>query len=315
MKLQSLIDQFVAFRQTLGERFETNGKILRAFARAAGGRTDVTQVTPGQVIAFIAGAGPVTTGWYGRYQALRGFYCYALSRGYVAVMPLPVVVPKPPPAFVPYIYSRDELRGLLKAIPSCLRARHQLEPDTVRVIILLLYGAGLRVGEALALSRADVDIGAAVITVRQAKFFKTRLVPLSLQLAEVLAEYARRCQPPDLRAARENPFFITRTNRHVHRNTLGVVFRSLCVAAGVRRPPEARYQPRMHDLRHTFAVHRLTAWYREGADVQKLLPQLSVYLGHACLAATQVYLSMTPELLHEAGVRFERYARKEECND
>jgi integrase/recombinase XerD len=315
MNLQNLIDQFVAFRQTLGERFETNGKILRAFARSAGRRTDVAQVTPDQVNAFIAGTGPVTTGWYGRYTALRGFYRYAVSRGYVAVVLLPVVVPKPPPAFVPYIYSLDELRGLLRAIPSCLRACRQLQPDTVRAILLLLYGAGLRVGEALALSRADVDLEAAVITVRQAKFFKTRLVPLGPQLAAVLAEYARRRQPPGLRVGQEDPFFITPRNTRVHRNTLGDAFHSLCKAAGVRRPPGARYQPRMHDLRHTFAVHRLTAWYREGADVQKLLPQLSVYLGHAHLASTQVYLSMTPELLHEAGVRFERYARKEGDND
>ena len=77
----------------------------------------------------------------------------------------------------------------------------------------------------------------------------------------------------------------------------------------MRRSDEARYQPPLHDLRHTFAVHRLTEWYRRGADVQRLLHHLSVYLGHAHLATTQVYLSLTPELLHEAGTRFERYAR------
>jgi integrase len=76
-----------------------------------------------------------------------------------------------------------------------------------------------------------------------------------------------------------------------------------------------RRQPRLHDLRHTSAVHRLTTWYREGRDVQKLLPQLSVYMGHARLAATQVYLTMTPELLHEASLRFERYATREVSND
>jgi integrase len=81
--------------------------------------------------------------------------------------------------------------------------------------------------------------------------------------------------------------------------------------AGVERNDGASYQPRLHDLRHTFAVHRLTSWYREGADVQKLLPQLSVYLGHVCLSSTQVYLSMTPELLASASSRFERYAGKE----
>jgi integrase len=81
--------------------------------------------------------------------------------------------------------------------------------------------------------------------------------------------------------------------------------------ARVRRTDGSRYQPRLHDLRHTFAVHRLTSWYRQGACVQKLLPQLSVYMGHVYLASTVVYLSMTPELLTEANNRFERYARQE----
>ena len=76
-----------------------------------------------------------------------------------------------------------------------------------------------------------------------------------------------------------------------------------------------RRQPRLHDLRHTFAVHRLTAWYQQGADVQRLLPQLSVYMGHACLSSTQFYLTMTPDLLQQAGSRFEHYALPEDNHD
>jgi integrase/recombinase XerD len=101
----------------------------------------------------------------------------------------------------------------------------------------------------------------------------------------------------------------------VNQYTLENCFRRVREKAGIRRDDGARYQPRLHDLRHTFAVHRLTSWYRQGADVQKLLPQLSVYLGHVHLAATQVYLSMTPELLAEANARFERYAGKEGKHD
>ena len=85
-------------------------------------------------------------------------------------------------------------------------------------------------------------------------------------------------------------------------------FRRVCDAAGVRRHDGGRFQPRLHDLRHSFAVHRLIQWYREGQDVQSLLPHLSVYLGHTQLAATQIYLSMTPQLLQEASQRFETYA-------
>ena len=107
------------------------------------------------------------------------------------------------------------------------------------------------------------------------------------------------------------PFFTIRSGARVQQHALEDRFRRICELAGVRRSDGARYQPRLHDLRHTFAVHRLTSWYRQGADVQRLLPQLSVYLGHVYLSSTQVYLSMTPELLQEAGARFEKYARKE----
>jgi integrase len=92
--------------------------------------------------------------------------------------------------------------------------------------------------------------------------------------------------------------------------TLQANFRRIRKRADIRRLDGARYQPRIHDLRHTFAVHRLVAWYREGADVQRWLPHLSVYLGHVCLASTSVYLSMTPELLEEASMRFEKHALK-----
>ena len=98
-------------------------------------------------------------------------------------------------------------------------------------------------------------------------------------------------------------------------DTLRHNYRIVCGQAGISRPAGTRYQPRLHDLRHAFAVHRLTSWYRQGADVQRLLPMLSVYLGHVHLRHTQVYLSMTPELLGEAGRRFERYAAKEGRHD
>ena len=111
------------------------------------------------------------------------------------------------------------------------------------------------------------------------------------------------------------PFLTTRAGRRLEHRALQNAFERLRERAGVRRTDGARYQPRLHDLRHTFAVHRLTSWYRQGADVQKLLPVLSVYLGHAHLSSTQAYLSMTPELLQQANRRFERYAGKEAEHD
>lgn len=315
MRLHELLEQYVAFRKSLGERFATNAQVLRAFGRAVGAAADATEVRAEQVSAFLAGAGPVTSAWHIKHNALLGFYRYAVSRGYVAVAPLPSVIPKRPPPFVPYIYSRKELRRLLDAADSYQRNRSCMEPVTMRTLVLLLYATGLRVREAIALRRADVDLNDALLTVHQTKFYKSRLVPFGPQLDRALAQYVSRHRAPRAAQGKDSRFFTTRRGAPVKQDTIEGAFRRMCEHAGIRRSDGARYQPRLHDLRHTFAVHRLTTWYQQGLDVQKLLPHLSVYLGHVHLAATQVYLSMTPELLGEACLRFERYAREEGYHD
>jgi site-specific recombinase XerD len=310
MKLQPLIEHYVTFRQALGERFKTNAAILRAFGRTLGCQADVASVQVEQVNAFLSGAGPITRTWHEKHNALLGFYRYAVSRGYATTMPLPAFVPKRPEPFVPYIYSPEDLRRLLDAADSCQGRRFAIEPITLRTAVLLLYAAGLRVREAIHLNRPDVDLASGVLLVRQTKFFKDRLVPIGGQLTPVLVRYAQRAGTGVVAGPEPAPFLTTRAGRRLEHHALQDSFQRLRERAGVRRTDGARYQPRLHDLRHTFAVHRLTSWYRQGADVQKLLPVLSVYLGHAHLASTQAYLSMTPELLQLANRRFERYAGK-----
>ncbi len=174
---------------------------------------------------------------------------------------------------------------------------------------MLLYGAGLRIGEALALTHADVDLDAALLTIRESKFYKTRLVPIGPRLTAVLRSYAEDRYQREHSNEPGAPFFVTRTGTAVTRGQAERAFARLRDIAGIVREDGARYQPRLHDLRHAMAVHRLVAWYREGADVQRLLPHLATYLGHVDVAATQRYLTMTPELLREASQRFERYAQ------
>jgi integrase/recombinase XerD len=131
-------------------------------------------------------------------------------------------------------------------------------------------------------------------------------------VTKVLSDYARwRADTPPSGEA-DGHFFVSRRGTAIHRWTMQDAFERLRGHAGVRRTDGGRFQPRLHDLRHTFAIHRLTDWYRQGADVQRLVYHLSVYLGHARLAHTQVYLTMTPELLRQAGTYFERYARGED---
>jgi integrase len=305
MTLQALIDQFIVYRQSLGEQWPSYCH-LRGFGRCVGPNVEVANVSPEQVNSFLAGTGPITLSWHIKLSGLRSFYGYAVSRGYVGKAPLPAIVPKRPPTFVPYVYSHDELARLLQAAKSFERS--SLEPGTLPLILLLLYAAGLRVGELVRLDRADVNLPECLMKVRQSKFGKTRLVPFAPQLQKALLEHHNRHSASGEGA----PFFAVRSGGRLKADTLRHYYRILCDQVGISRADGGRYQPRIHDLRHTFAVHRLTSWYRQGADVQKLLPLLSVYLGHVHIRATQVYLSMTPELLEEAGNRFELYAATKE---
>jgi site-specific recombinase XerD len=310
MNLQRLIERYIAFQQSLGAPFLENAAVVRAFGRALGARATAAGVRPRDVEAFLGRARPVPRGWHTKLNRLRPFFQYAVSRGYMAAAPVPAVIPKPPAPFVPYVFSHEELRQLLREIGADQR-KLCLEPVTIRVLVLLLYGAGLRVSEALNLTRADVDLQGSLLTVRNTKFGKTRLVPLGPQLREILTRYAAR---GPVRPA-ETPFFATRRGARVNRDTFHQNFRLYCERAGIHRSDGGRYQPRVHDLRHTFAVHRLASWYRQGADVQRRVHLLSVYLGHVHLRHTQVYLSMTPALLSEASACFERYVGKEARHD
>jgi integrase/recombinase XerD len=310
MNLQQLIERYISYRQALGEKFGGGAAILRAFGRTVGSQVDIGGVRAEQIAAFLAAARPITNYWHNKYRALFGFYSFAKSRGHVTEVPLPAKPPKQLPPFVPYIYSREELRRLLDAAGCYQRGESALDPVTFRTILLLLYGTGLRDGEVIRLNPADVDLDNSLLTVRLTKFHKSRLVPFGPQVCQILTEYANSRTAPVVRPGEETPFFTTRKGTRIVLNTLQAHFRRVRAQSGIRRTDGARYQPRLHDLRHAFAVHRLTSWYQQGADVQNLVFQLSVYLGHAHLADTQAYLSMTPDLLREANALFECYAER-----
>ena len=314
MKLKEVISMYVLFRQSTGTSSTKIEAGLKAFCRIMGSEIDITEVDVGKVAGFLTGVGPQTRSWHDRHNALRAFYQYAISRGYVASSPLPKLIPKRPQPFVPYIYPQRELRRLLDATNS-YRKHRNLEPETFRALLLLLYGTGLRLGEALSLTLGDVELTEAVMTVRETKFHKTRLVPLGPELHQALVQYATWKKARDQAQDSDAPFFAGRRGERLLIGSVEEAFRCLRTHAGVSRAGSARNQPRLHDLRHSFAVHRLTSWYQEGADVQRLLPKLATYMGHVEISSTQVYLTMTPELLQAACVRFERYALKEESHD
>jgi len=169
----------------------------------------------------------------------------------------------------------------------------------------LLSVAGLRVSEAQNLEVRDVDLKAAVLTIRGAKFGKARLVPLHTSTCRVLAEYLRR----RTRHWRQRPVslyvFVSSWGNRLDGGDIRRTFYSLSRQIGLRGPFD-HHGPRLHDLRHRFATHTLVRWYRSHQDPERNLPLLSAYLGHVHVADTQWYLSGSPELMREAMRRLER---------
>ncbi len=317
MMLNEAIDSYITLKRSLGAVFLADARILRAFACALGD-IPIDAIDPQATHIFCRGSGPPTRWWERKYQALRGFFAFLVNRGHLSASPLIEPAPRIPRKFEPYIYSQDELRQLLKATSILDKSHSPIHSTTFHALLLVLYGAGLRPSEGLRLRCCDVDLDERVLTIWDTKFFKSRLVPIGKILTAAIGAYYKMRRHLPMPAGTHSAFFAACTGLPISRNSLEKAFGRLRQHVGIQRPPDARWQPRLHDLRHTFAVYRLVSWYRQGADVQALLPLLSTYLGHSNISGTQAYLTMTHEVLTEASKRFEHYAaigdNKEENN-
>ena len=309
MRLFSVVESYIAHKRSLGMLFNSEAVRLRAYVKAMGD-VDIRRVRPAAVRQFLYGVGPVTAYWFSKYHSLNSFYRYAIAHHHVSESPLPLTKPQEPARFEPYIYTNQDMQRLIDAADSRHRFVWILDPHTVRTLLLLLYGTGLRISEALRLNLDDFDVENRVLTIHETKFFKSRFVPVGEDLGHVLREYIDQQWPVERRTPTA-PLLRTQKYERIKRQTAELVFKRLREKADVARPSTARYQPRLHDFRHTFAVVRLVTWYREGKNVQRLLPHLTTYLGHLRIMETQRYLTMTTELLQQASLCFERYARPE----
>tara|TARA_R110002050_G_scaffold83619_1_gene178825 strand:- start:4240 stop:5184 length:945 start_codon:yes stop_codon:yes gene_type:complete len=312
MILHQLISTYIAYRKSLGEKFKTNETYLKSFCKSSGSETPVESVSKDIVNDYLYGQSSiVTSNWFGKYSALKGFFQYALARGYITEIPLPAILPKRPQHIQPYVYSREELKRIFDAALNYQKNRSKTDPFMVQMVLVMTYTLGLRIHETLAIKLENIDMKESVITINDSKFYKSRLVPFNLQLKkklEIFFEWRKQQgQPQDM----ESYFFLCKDGNPLKTEVMNDIFQRIRKKADIKREDNAVYQPRIHDLRGTFAVNRLTSWYQENKDVQKLLPLLSVYLGHKYLAHTSVYLSMTDNLLKEANNRFEKYMMEE----
>ncbi len=288
--------EYLAMRRALGHRLEGQGRLLLDFA----GRMDragQVRLTTRDALewACSTSAGPVT-----RRQRLSVIRCFA--RHLAALDPSCEV---PPPGLLkatarrpaPYLYSPQEISALIAAAGTL---SPPMRAVTCQALISLLAATGLRITEALTLARGDVNLHAGVLRVT-GKYGKVRLVPLHPTMTSTLARYAviRDQHCPDPAAG---TFFLATTGRALHPNIARATYWQILGRAGIQAPP-GRPRPRLHDIRHSFAVTIYLRWYRDGADVNAMSPVLSDYLGHRCPSDTYWYLSAAPELLALAAQR------------
>jgi integrase len=301
------VEEYLAYRHALGYQLHREGQRLRSFARFADSAGHCGPLTT--EIALRWACLPEQAA--GLYRARRLEIVRTLARYLAAREPGTEIPPRgllgPAHARRPaFIYSQANIVALIEAARA-LAPADALRPQTYATLIGLLACTGLRISEALALRGSDINWSTAVLTVRQSKFRKSRLVPVHPGAIEALRRYAidRDRRHPPLPGS---TFFVSAAGQPLLYTTVRRTFHVLLHKAmpGVR--PPGRVRPRLHDLRHTFACSRLLAWYRDGTDIHRAIDQLSTYLGHAKVSCTYWYLTGVPELFALAVERFERFA-------
>jgi integrase len=301
-RLHQVLADYLSVRRAMGYKLERAGKLLAQFVDYLDD-VEVATVTVDDCLAWATLPAGGSSNWHAhRLSVVRGFATYLSMIDPATEVPPSDLLPWENTRATPYLYSDDELAALLAAT-SILST--PLRTATYATLLALLSVTGLRVGEAIRLDRADLDRQAGLLEVRSTKFGKDRQVPLHPTTTEALTRYLNRRDRPFPRPNTAAVFISTAGTRLRYCN-VSWTFLKLVDHAGLKpRSPSCR--PRIHDLRHSFAVNTVLDGYHTGADVQARLPLLSTYLGHVHPANTYWYLSAAPELLALAGRRLQQH--------
>jgi integrase/recombinase XerD len=300
--LEQALADYLRLRHSLGHELAEAGWLLPGFVAYLDAR-GLPTVTIEAALAWAqqapkSPAGRATTVGPRRMTAARGFARYLSGIDASTEVPPLGLMPRRAPWRRPFIYSAADIDALLEAARRTIVS--PLRTATYQALIGLLAASGLRIGEAIKLDRSDLDRAQGVLLIRESKFGKSRLVPLHPSSMQALEGYARIRDQLQPRAA-EPAFFVSLSRKRLLYAVVQLTFRQLIDNAGIGAG--APSPPRLHDLRHTFAVRTLLGWYRAGEDVQAKIPALSTYLGHREPASTYWYLSAAPELLALAAAR------------
>jgi len=302
--LRQAVREYLSLRRSLGFKLHSAGKGLLDFV-AFMEQHRASYITQSLALAWAQQpSGVAPDEWARRLSYVRLFARHRSATDPRTQVPPPGLLPYRPKRARPYLYSDQEIQGLLRAALK-LPANGGLRPWTYHCLFGLLSVSGLRVGEAQSLELQDVDIKAGVLTIRGAKFGKSRLVPLHDSTRRVLADYVARRERKWRRRAVSSYLFVSNLGNRLDGGEIRRTFYALSRQIGLRSASDS-HGPRLHDMRHLFASKTLLRWYRAGEDAERRLPILSAYLGHVHWSDTFWYLSALPELMHEAMSRLER---------
>jgi integrase len=301
--MKELVDEYVVFRRRLGYGLRSVGCELASFAKYADRTCHKGPITTDLVVRWAtsnAKSSPDYRAW--RFHAIRGFLLHRSAEDPRNEVPPRGLLGRGFRRAQPHIFSAAETRALLHAT-SALGPAGGLRPRTYTTLFGLLAVTGLRINEALSLTCSDVDLDGGTLRVANGKGGRARLVPLHRTTKAALRVYARRRRRRHP-LPRSNAFFLTERGTAVTYPWVDRTFRTIRAELGWR----ARPAPRIHDLRHTFAVRNLVRWCRAGLNVDSKIALLSKYLGHVNFTGTYWYLTAVPELMALTGSRFERWA-------
>jgi integrase/recombinase XerD len=302
--LRQAAQEYLTMRRSLGYKLQEAGKGLLAFVTFMEQRR-ASYITQSLALAWAKQRSDVEPGeWARRLSFVRSFARHRSATDPRTQIPPAGLLPYRPKRAQPYMYSDEEIKELLRAALK-LPAKHGPRPWTYHCLFGLLSVTGLRVSEAQNLELQDFDVRASVLTIRGAKFGKSRLVPLHPSTRKVLVHYMARREQVWANRPVSSYLFVSGWGNRLDGGDIRRTFYALSRQIGLRGPSDC-HGPRLHDLRHGFASKTLLRWYRAGDDAERRLPILSAYLGHVHWSDTFWYLSALPELMHEAMSRLEQ---------
>jgi integrase/recombinase XerD len=300
------VQEYLTMRRALGFKLRKEGQALLDFVTFMEKRR-ASYITQTLALAWAQQPQNVQSAhWAQRLSYVRVFARHRSATDPRTQIPPPGLLPFQPKRARPYLYSDEEIENLLRAAlkMSCRFERGALRPWVYYCLFGLLSVSGLRLGEARNLELQDVDLENGVLTIRGAKFGKTRLVPLHTSTCQVLRNYVTRRNRHWVGRRVSSFLFVSSWGNRLDGGDIHRTFYALSRQIGLRGPSDKR-GPRLHDMRHRFATNTLVHWYRSNQDPERRLPILSAYLGHVHVADTQWYLSGSPELMREAMRRLE----------